>query len=180
MQGKTLLLICADEQIDTSAHTGPSAQLTGSHTNVATNVKRTLKLNQNKQQPYSHSSLQQDVLSKTNMLVSPWSVHLFTLVAWQNCTAQTSPPLVTKTQKNTTHQTHWLSYRCTLIQFVVRVKWWVWGVNPAAFLILGDFVFFNVKSMKVARTCRLLSSSQSFTLKSNYVVTCQFEHIVAP
>lgn len=63
-------LVCADEQIDTSAHTGPSARLTGSHINVTVNVKRTLKQNQNKQQPYSHTSLQQDVLSKTNMLVS--------------------------------------------------------------------------------------------------------------
>lgn len=63
-------LIRADGWIHTSAHRDPSAQLPGTQTNVTMNVEKTLKQNQNKQQPYSHTSLQQDVLSKTNTLVS--------------------------------------------------------------------------------------------------------------
>lgn len=102
-------LICADEWIHKSAHRHPSAQLPGTQTNVTMNVEKTLKQNQNKQQPYSHTSLQQDVLSKTNMLVSLWSVHLFTLVALQNHIARTGPLLVqnklmlTKKIHNTKH-----------------------------------------------------------------------------
>lgn len=87
-------LIRADEWIHTSARRDPSAQLPGTQTNVTMNVEKTLKQNQNKQQPYSHTSLQQDVLSKTNTLVSLWSVHLFTLVALENHIARTGPLLV--------------------------------------------------------------------------------------
>lgn len=50
----------------------------------------TQKQSQNKQRHYSHTSMQQDVLSKTNMLVSPWSAHLFMLVASRNHTARMS------------------------------------------------------------------------------------------
>lgn len=138
--------------------------------------EKTLKLNQNKQQPYSHTSLQQDVLSKTNTLVSPWSVHLFTLVALQNRTARTSPPLVTKTQKHITPNALALislhaDLICSPCQRSSRSK-----RCPSD---CGGFGFSNVKSMEAAQTCRLTSSSLSFTLRSDYLVTCHFEHILA-
>lgn len=99
-------LICADEWIHTSAHRRPSVQLTGTHTNLTMNVERTLKQNQNKQQLYSHTSLQKDVLSKTNMMVNLWSVHLFTLVAQQNHIARTSPLLLQDKLTKTKQKTH--------------------------------------------------------------------------
>lgn len=51
--------------------------------------KRTLKQNQNKKQQCSHTSPQQDVLSKQTLFVSLWSVPQFTLVELQNWVART-------------------------------------------------------------------------------------------
>lgn len=63
---KTLLplsYLCS-EWIHTLTQINPSVQLTGTQENVTMNVARTLKQNLNKQQPCSHTSLQQDVLRK--------------------------------------------------------------------------------------------------------------------